>query len=57
MKEYQQNSNQTGGYPEKRGTLSCTDGTSNVTIQKDEVIDILKTLEGLKRKLQPLLKA
>jgi hypothetical protein len=27
-----------------------------VIMEKEEVIDILKTLEGLKRKLQPLLK-
>jgi hypothetical protein len=27
-----------------------------IVMKKDEVIDILKTLEGLKRKLQPLLK-
>jgi hypothetical protein len=27
-----------------------------IVMQKGEVIDILKTLEGLKRKLQPLLK-
>jgi hypothetical protein len=26
-----------------------------VTLRKDELIDILKALEGLKRKLQPLL--
>ena len=30
--------------------------TSYVTIRKNEVIELLKTLDGLKRQLQPLLK-
>ena len=32
------------------------DKDDNVVMKKDEVIDVLKTLEGLKRKLQTLLK-
>jgi hypothetical protein len=31
-------------------------GESDVTLSKSEVIDILKTLEGMKRKLQALIK-
>jgi hypothetical protein len=30
---------------------------SHVTLRKSEVIEILKSLEGLKKKLEPLLKA
>lgn len=38
-------------------TTSGTRGTDEtVTLHKDEVIDILKNLEGLKRKLQALIK-
>jgi hypothetical protein len=33
-----------------------SDKKDTIVMKKDEVIDILKTLEGLKRKLQPLLK-
>jgi hypothetical protein len=32
-------------------------GTSYVTLRKTELIEILKALEGLKDKLQPLLKS
>ena len=36
--------------------VEVTTGTSYVVVRKDEIIEILKTLEGLKRKLQPLTK-
>ena len=42
----------------KRQTLPDKDGkVPHVTMRSDELIDILKTLEGLKRKFQTLLKA
>ena len=44
----------------KRTITYSTSGTrglhETVTLHKDEVIDILKNLEGLKRKLQALIK-
>ena len=50
MKELPQNIIKTSQKDDKQGL------DNNVTLPKEEVIDILKTLEGLKRKLQPLLK-
>lgn len=42
----------------KRPSASDSDGkVPYVTLRSDDVIDILKTLEGIKRKLQALLKA
>jgi len=50
MKELPQNIIKTSQKDDKQGL------NDHVTLPKEEVIDILKTLEGLKRKLQPLLK-
>ena len=36
--------------------LDMKEDDDHIVMQKGEVIDILKTLEGLNRKLQPLLK-
>lgn len=40
-----------------RETSPKKDGITCVTLRSNEVIEILKTLEGIKRKLQELLKA
>lgn len=50
MLDNQQHTKKTLDTPDKK------EGQEAVTLRKDEVIDILKTLEGLKRKLQPLVK-
>ena len=50
MKDLPQNIIKTSQKDDNKGL------NDHVTLPKEEVIDILKTLEGLKRKLQPLLK-